>query len=1647
MADDNLQPDTANPSLPFGSVDNLYADSEAILREAPTLDAGYEALQESYTGHEWNQPEVARDIIQKYGDALRNRFRDESTFSNSELASILPTRFSDTKGEAPTGISKLLGQATAVLTNPLSGVEAALGGGEVPGASTEQLTKLDQVNKWEAANIEGVKTSSDPDMVTFQDKIIKSLNGTASEMRKQINTSGQNAIGDVGYRFLEGFAQAPLRAAGTLPDAWGSKYPRDYLEYLQEHTKEAQGDDFAAYMATGIKDLASGGGTVAGITAATVPYLALQAYGSTVNQWQEAFERSGDKSQAWKSATIEGVNQAIQVTLLPRILGSKAVTPTANTILSRLRAGLNTGAKEAAQFAGLNAVGNAATNAANNVASGRPFGEELTKGTGRALASGAVLGGVLGGVRGYTSQAPGGGPERQIPPDTEFMGGIEEEISLDSETGQPVPQAQRQIEGPPELLALPAPEGDFFVGAGSEGAVSTQGLTQHEFRPQDLKYLPNPYDDPTFLLQGPRGKSVTENGQFNVNRAGRYTKAAGRDQGFVTLKGTIVGEPIDTFGTDNNVYADSIPSFETSDGNTFIVTQDGNTKRISKNKSGRTVYQPLDKTFYVDTQTAAELAESRFHEQDSPDHFFITTDGKDLQAIQTDENGKPTAKTVVPSSDTPAEGLHRVAVNQIKNDTGNAQQYQSHISTPITKVNEGSGNGDSTAGAADIGAFGKERATGERFRTAKGLSPELRELFGTSEKGFNRYFPDTMVSMKNKAGEVIGEMGLDNATQRYLDADPYTLSREDRALGIELTQRYAKAYKDALASGDTIAAEKIGYLFDQVGQQAIAAGGEAGFQLRQQQELSNFLNGGRFKASKLKASLKNEAVKEIAKEEGVTEDELNGIDGAIKKQAEVVSAQESAEKGNLKEGETKEDSAILKSHKQELEFLQKRKERVQKAQAEKLKNFDPEAEAKYTKLNDALLSTEDPNLQAKLREAITDIETKSKAGNKQEKIKNTTVGWAKDTAKSLWGGDLRSFIASNLLGVGSIIKKASADAIALVLTPTTYIGSGNFEAGRTFLKEAIKGFYDYNEKHPAEAIKNSQFWNGLMQTLATGDSSKFKGGDFLKSNFAKGEISKNPLRLTGIIPRTLAAITEGFYRVNRTAQAKAIAADVLKRGGGTEEVRAKIAESLYEAPKAWDRATAKVEETSKVLEETTGKGLSPREKRLASWDLMHSELPTDIQQQADWVGQKNTLINTPVGAFRHIYDILSLIKKFPVVLGKEEVQPLTYPLMFMRVGLNLLSYSFDATPVGLWRATEAQEYTGRDLQGKKTYRDKARLENAQQLFMGVAGTALMGGLLAKAWGNLDQDFPDFMIHGEGHPKWQVKSQMVSAGWIPESVQIGSKYYSFKDTLLSVPLGILGQVLDTYRYNKDLDPEDFTQQISVASMAMLGPITNLSMFKSVGDFFEAVSNSKNDAQYSLGKVTELLTSPAKGLIPFYGTQKFFETNPIDTHKNMFSKFMAGTAFAPAIGETRPSLNYFGDPISKSVSDRLGAVWGIGYGKSDASEVSPEWQWLAQNNYTLPQNQNITIHPVSPDSEDKYKDKLEERSQNLGPHFANILTTDERYQLISEAGPKMKAAVGEFMARYGNSGHDPEVQKNLKERLSKIWGDTKRELFAQ
>lgn len=331
-------------------------------------------------------------------------------------------------------------------------------------------------------------------------------------------------------------------------------------------------------------------------------------------------------------------------------------------------------------------------------------------------------------------------------------------------------------------------------------------------------------------------------------------------------------------------------------------------------------------------------------------------------------------------------------------------------------------------------------------------------------------------------------------------------------------------------------------------------------------------------------------------------------------------------------------------------------------------------------------------------------------------------------------------------------------------------------------------------------------------------------------------------------------------------------------------------------------------------------GLTGRDARLRVQELINEQQPQDIRDLGDYYGRHTMFTQAPQGALGSIARALQqLVREVPYV---RTIVP------FTNVVSNILNESLNYSPLGLWRGGLFHQMVGADPMNvaekfltaggreKFTEENLNRLRN-DLLIKGFAGIGLTTAfyMLAKQMG--------WQINGPGPSDWRKKQQLMSAGWVPNSLKMGNTYVTFEATPLAIPLSIIGSYEDAQRYeNKD----GLDRLLYMASNAV-HVIMDRSYLKGMTDFLDAF-HGQADAEGATHAAASQLAQ-LKNFVPIAGLnlirqfyQQFVDPTMYQPDKDAPAAEQLGQLLlrdfpmVPSLMGEKPRLNILGEPIRTS-----------------------------------------------------------------------------------------------------------------------------------
>lgn len=299
--------------------------------------------------------------------------------------------------------------------------------------------------------------------------------------------------------------------------------------------------------------------------------------------------------------------------------------------------------------------------------------------------------------------------------------------------------------------------------------------------------------------------------------------------------------------------------------------------------------------------------------------------------------------------------------------------------------------------------------------------------------------------------------------------------------------------------------------------------------------------------------------------------------------------------------------------------------------------------------------------------------------------------------------------------------------------------------------------------------------------------------------------------------------------------------------------------------------------TRQVSQEFAGQSVEPDviSRRMA--EIM-ADPPEHIHLEAVDAALYSTFTNKPAET---LSKVASAIQNIPVA-GK-----LIIP--FKNAPINITTFAFERTPlaplVGQWRADIAAGGAKRELALAKM----------------ATSTTLMTAAADLAWSGL--------MTGAGPQEPRERQAWLRQGNRPYSVKVGDEWYSYNRL---DPVGMtLGMAADFAEISANaqgnIDDEELEKILVASGFSMLNNITQKTYMKSMGEFFDAVSDPKYAGERWLQRV-------ASGAVPAFsgGVTRSFTDPNMRVAETMLDKVKSRV---PGLSESLPLYrDLWGRPVS-------------------------------------------------------------------------------------------------------------------------------------
>jgi hypothetical protein len=370
--------------------------------------------------------------------------------------------------------------------------------------------------------------------------------------------------------------------------------------------------------------------------------------------------------------------------------------------------------------------------------------------------------------------------------------------------------------------------------------------------------------------------------------------------------------------------------------------------------------------------------------------------------------------------------------------------------------------------------------------------------------------------------------------------------------------------------------------------------------------------------------------------------------------------------------------------------------------------------------------------------------------------------------------------------------------------------------------------------------------------------------------------------------------------------------------------------------------------------QAAAEGLKGLDYRRRVSEIIEQSRPISLRQNAIDYALQVTFNQEPGGVAGRFARALTELNR--------QVPAARFVVPFVNIVVNVANEGLNYAP-GIGAAKAIWGHWKGSMDGKPATAEALYDQWAKQ----VIGTTLLAGLAyAHAQGALQ-------VTGSGPRTREQRDQLKETGWIPNSIKIGDRYYSFANAPAAIPLSILGNYLDAIKY-KGLDQQDALNRSAYALQQSGHVLLQATPLDSLRTFFDLWNtDSPRRAGASLAQYTA--RTAGNFVIPNALRQidRLFDPTVYDA-PTVHAGLVSQVPFARR--ENRPAINVLGQPIRTLVEERF----------TKAETPDPLWRAIAEKGAWIPTpNRDVIVGEKA-----------------RGPEYYRTLTPDEWYEYIRESG---------------------------------------------
>jgi len=418
-------------------------------------------------------------------------------------------------------------------------------------------------------------------------------------------------------------------------------------------------------------------------------------------------------------------------------------------------------------------------------------------------------------------------------------------------------------------------------------------------------------------------------------------------------------------------------------------------------------------------------------------------------------------------------------------------------------------------------------------------------------------------------------------------------------------------------------------------------------------------------------------------------------------------------------------------------------------------------------------------------------------------------------------------------------------------------------------------------------------------------------------------------------------------------------------------LNARVQELMHNTRQDWE--SAKVQAAREGL---TGLDLLRRANEIIE-QRREASLPGSLETARQFA-LKQTYNANPYGLLGSISEVLNHMNRSLVVTR--------FLVPVVRIVANLANESLNYfPPVGLarvaltrWGPAEVKLFGKRmafrnRIDGKPITDPDAMFH---QTAVAATGTVLFAALAWAVGRSVDDEDPPLAVYGQGPRDRAHREQLRKTGWMPNSIKVGGRYYSYQESPLAIPLGLLGNYTDALRW-KNLDREDALNRFAYGAQTFASTFLDRGMLSGIASMLDALSSS-GQAGPQLARAiarpgTSLVVPNALRFVDNVFDPRLYETDDVQ------GALLAQIPWARRLG--RPALNAFGEAVERQPLEQFAPP-----AKPDAlvKLLASKSAWVP-----MPRLDEQTVG-----------------NAEWGKDWLRPMTPDEYYQWIATSGPEIR-----------------------------------------